>query len=74
MDVTKLDAAVAGAETLSKRLDAVEARRKDADKKPGDPDYNEEAVNKAIAASARQGQKIGGKEQKAIHSLLKGRH
>jgi hypothetical protein len=36
--------------------------------------YSEEAVNKSIASSNRSGQKIGGKESKAIHSLLKGRY
>jgi hypothetical protein len=34
------------------------------------PKYNEDAVNKAISSSR---QKIGGREAKAIHSLLKGR-
>ena len=36
--------------------------------------YSEEAVNKSIASSNRSGRKISGKEAKAIHSLLKGRH
>lgn len=35
--------------------------------------YNAEAVNKAIASSNRAGRRIGGKEAKLIHSLLKGR-
>ena len=34
--------------------------------------YNETAVNKAIASSNRSGRKIGGKEAKLIHALLKG--
>jgi len=36
--------------------------------------YSEDAVNKSIASSNRSGRKISGKEAKAIHSLLKGRH
>ena len=36
--------------------------------------YNAVAVNKAIESSNRSGRKIGGKEAKAIHALLKGRH
>lgn len=36
--------------------------------------YNRDAVNNAIASSNRAGRKIGGKEAKAIHALLKGRH
>lgn len=35
--------------------------------------YNREAVNEAIASSGRAGKKIGGKEAKLIHRLLKGR-
>lgn len=35
--------------------------------------YSPEAVNAAIAASNRAGRKIGGKEAKLIHALLKGR-
>jgi hypothetical protein len=35
------------------------------------PRYSEAAVNKAIASSNRSGRKIGGKEAKAIHALLK---
>lgn len=35
------------------------------------PSYNKDAVDKAIAASRP---KIGAKEAKAIHALLKGRH
>jgi hypothetical protein len=38
------------------------------------PRYSETAVNKSIASSNRSGRKISGKEAKAIHSLLKGRH
>ncbi|MDE2107537.1 MAG: hypothetical protein KGL39_60650 [Patescibacteria group bacterium] len=38
------------------------------------PRYNQTAVNKAIEASNRAGRKIGGKEARMIHSLLKGRH
>ena len=41
---------------------------------PMNPNYSETAVNKAIASSNRSGRKIGGKEAKAIHSLLKGRY
>jgi hypothetical protein len=37
-------------------------------------DYSKEAVDKAIAASNRAGRKIGAKEAKLIHALLKGRH
>lgn len=36
-------------------------------------DYNPEAVQKAIEASNRAGRKIGRKEAKLIHALLKGR-
>jgi hypothetical protein len=39
---------------------------------PRNPNYSEEAVSKAIASSNRSGRKIGGKEAKAIHKLLKG--
>lgn len=35
--------------------------------------YNPDAVNKAISASNRGGQKISGKQASAIHRLLKGR-
>jgi hypothetical protein len=38
------------------------------------PRYSETAVNKAISSSNRSGRKIGGKEAKAIHGLLKGRY
>jgi hypothetical protein len=38
------------------------------------PSYSEQAVNKSIASSNRSGRKIGGKEAKAIHGLLKGRY
>lgn len=38
------------------------------------PGYNREAVNKAIAASNRGGQRIGGREAASIHRLLSGRH
>lgn len=41
---------------------------------PVNPNYSETAVDKAIASSNRSGRKIGGKEAKAIHSLLKGRY
>ena len=37
------------------------------------PNYSETAVSKAIASSNRSGRKIGGKEAKAIHRLLKDR-
>ncbi len=36
--------------------------------------YSEDAVNAAIASSNRAGRKIGGKEAKLIHRLLKGGH
>ena len=63
--------------TTQQRFDAMCSR--DADEKkpasePKTPDYNKEAVNKAIAASNRSGQKIGGKEASKIHALLKGRY
>lgn len=35
--------------------------------------YNPEAVNQAIAASNRAGRRIGGREARMIHALLKGR-
>jgi hypothetical protein len=35
--------------------------------------YCPEAVNAAIAASNRAGRKIGGREAKLIHALIKGR-
>jgi hypothetical protein len=38
------------------------------------PRNSETAVNKAISSSNRSGRKIGGKEAKAIHALLKGRY
>ena len=41
---------------------------------PVNPNYSETAVDKAIASSNRSGRKIGGKEAKAIHALLKGRY
>jgi hypothetical protein len=59
LDSAKLDAAIAN-------VDAVTST-------PA-PAYNQEAINKAIAASNRAGQKIGGAEASAIHRLLKGRH
>jgi hypothetical protein len=34
--------------------------------------YNADSVNKAIASSSRRGKKIGGRESKMIHALLKG--
>lgn len=40
----------------------------------GPPKYNKDAVNKSIESSNRAGRKIGKKEAKAIHALLKGRH
>jgi hypothetical protein len=43
-------------------------------RKPAESNYSEQAVNKSIASSNRSGRKISGKEAKAIHSLLKGRH
>jgi hypothetical protein len=42
--------------------------------KSTNPRYSETAVNKAISSSNRSGRKIGGKEAKAIHGLLKGRY
>lgn len=36
--------------------------------------YNEKEVNKSIASASRRGPKIGGKEKRAIHALLKGRY
>jgi hypothetical protein len=36
--------------------------------------YSPDAVNKAIASSNRAGRRIGGKEARAIHALLRGRH
>lgn len=41
---------------------------------PATPKYNAESVNNAIASSNRSGRRIGGREAKAIHALLKGRH
>lgn len=38
------------------------------------PQYDRQAVNDAIASSNRAGRRIGGREAKMIHSLLKGRH
>ena len=38
------------------------------------PGYSAHAVNNAIASSNRSGRRIGGKEAKAIHALLRGRH
>lgn len=35
--------------------------------------YNPQAVNNAIASSNRHGRKIGGREARMIHALLKGR-
>lgn len=35
-------------------------------------EYNEKAVDDAIASSNRAGRRIGGREAKAIHALLKG--
>lgn len=35
--------------------------------------YNPHAVNQAIASSNRSGRRIGGREAKMIHALLKGR-
>lgn len=34
--------------------------------------YNKEAVDKAIQQSNRSGRKIGGRQAKMIHALLKG--
>lgn len=38
------------------------------------PSYSKDAVDKAIASHNRHGKKIGGREAKLIHRLLKGRH
>ncbi len=38
------------------------------------PQYDRQAVNNAIASSNRAGRRIGGREAKMIHALLKGRH
>jgi len=35
--------------------------------------YNPQAVDQAIASSNRAGRRIGGREAKLIHALLKGR-
>jgi hypothetical protein len=35
--------------------------------------YNKQSVDQAIASSNRAGRRIGGKEAKLIHALLKGR-
>ncbi len=37
------------------------------------PRYCPDAVNAAIASSNRAGRRIGGKEARMIHALLKGR-
>lgn len=50
---------------------AEEAEKKTLKPMPKKAAYNATAVNKAIGSSK---QKIGGKEAKAIHRLLKGRH
>lgn len=39
----------------------------------GRHNYNPQAVNQAIASSNRAGRRIGGKEARLIHRLLKGR-
>lgn len=36
------------------------------------PSYSPSAVNDAIAASNRAGRRIGGKEARMIHALLRG--
>jgi hypothetical protein len=41
---------------------------------PFNPNYSEEAVNKAISSSNRSGRKIGKGEAQKIHALLKGRY
>lgn len=38
-----------------------------------DPQYNAKAVEEAIAASNRRGERIGKSEAQLIHALLKGR-
>lgn len=40
---------------------------------PCSPRYNAAAVNDAIASSNRAGRRIGGREARMIHALLKGR-
>lgn len=40
---------------------------------PSAPRYDAIAVNQAIEASNRAGRRIGGREARLIHALLKGR-
>ncbi len=47
------------------------AAEKKVDETSHEPEYNKDAVDKAIASSK---EKVGGAEAKAIHRLLKGRH
>ena len=54
--------------------DPTPSNSSDMRRKPAESNYSEQAVNKSIASSNRSGRKISGKEAKAIHSLLKGRH
>lgn len=65
----KIDDLIEKTDALERRVDALTKKEDPPSKR--EPEYNEEAVNKAIAASKP---KIGGKEAKLIHGLLKGRH
>ena len=47
--------------------------KEEKDEKEMKEGYNKDAVDKAIASSNRSGKKIGGREAKMIHALLKGR-
>jgi hypothetical protein len=58
----------------SVEVDPTPSNSTDMRRKSDEANYSEQAVNKAIASSNRSGRKIGGKEAKAIHGLLKGRH
>jgi len=58
----------------SVEVDPTPSNSSDMRRKPAESNYSEQAVNKSIASSNRSGRKISGKEAKAIHSLLKGRH
>jgi hypothetical protein len=58
----------------SVEVDPTPSNSSDMRRKPAESNYSEQAVNKSIASSNRSGRKISGKEAKAIHGLLKGRH
>lgn len=68
--------AAAEARKRKQKAHREEFERKTAQRYPLNPshEYNKEAVNQAIESSNRSGKRIGGKEAKLIHSLLKGRH